>query len=106
MNVRQKNFKLRLFLWFLFAAVSLLTFLVRYTRLSYIGFEKLFYFGFHDLLVALGILCVITAAVILVVERFRLWPVLGVIFGLIMGQLWYMEYIVAFALWDIGRFAP
>jgi hypothetical protein len=76
MAICQKNAKLRLSLWFAFTSASLITLWIR-------NFE---------LLAALGILCVILAAAILVYEGLRPWPVLGVLFGLIFGQLWFIEF--------------
>jgi hypothetical protein len=82
MDISQQNLKLRLLLWFAFATASLLAFCVGYSSLFYIVFQvKL------KLLTAIWFLCVILAAAILVYDGFRLWPVLGVLFGLIIGPV-------------------
>ena len=96
MNISQKNIKLSL--WLAFATASLLTLWVRN-----IFWNLGCYF---ELLAALGILCVILAAAILVREGLRLWVVAGVLFGLIIGQLWFIEGIAMFLFFKFSGFAP
>ncbi|MHB8123840.1 MAG: hypothetical protein ACYDG4_17080 [Desulfuromonadaceae bacterium] len=93
---------LRLFLWFSFATASLLTFLIRYSPLFYPVYAI---FRFKSL-PALGISCVILAAIILKYEGLRLRPVLGVVFGLVIGQLWFIEGLILILGWKFRGFAP
>ena len=99
MSIERKNLNMRLFLWVAFATASLLTFLVRYSPLFYVGFQL-------KLLNVLGILCVILAAMILVREGFRPWPITGVLLGLVVGQLWFIEGIAMILFWKFSGFAP
>jgi hypothetical protein len=99
MNISQMNIKLRLSLWFPFAAASLLTLWVRNTSMTLMGLR-------FELLAAIGILCVIFAVRILAHTGFRFWPLSGVLFGLVVGQLWFIEFVATMLFWSIRGFAP
>ena len=101
MEISRKNSKLRLSLWLAFVAVSLLTFCTRYYALFYIVPQVKF-----SLLAALGFFCLILAILILVFEGLRLWVVAGVLLGLIVGQLWFIELAAMLLFWHFRGFAP
>jgi hypothetical protein len=59
-----------------------------------------------EMLTAIGILCVILAVRILAHTGLRLWPLFGVLFGLVVGQLWFIEFVATMLFWSIRGFAP
>lgn len=54
----------------------------------------------------LGILSVILAGRVLVHTGLKLFPILGVLVGLVLGQLRIIERATALFLWKLGGFAP
>jgi len=92
------NPKSRIVLWGPFVAAVLLSWIVGETARS----TRLYYL----LLDLLGILIVILAVRVLVHTGLKLWPILGVIAGLVIGQFRFIVREAVFLLWKIGGFAP
>jgi len=90
--------QLAIIIWGPFAASSLLTLLVYGTLWS----EKWYWVC----LSILGIICCVLAVRILIMTGLRAWPVVGIFFGLLIGQWWLVELIVVQILWYMGGFAP
>jgi hypothetical protein len=92
------NLKPQLYLWAPFAISSVLTSLV-YTTLWAFGW-------YWILLTLLGILSGILAARIFLRTGLRRSSVVGVAFGLVVGQWWFIEFVAMQMLWRIRGFAP
>lgn len=95
MNMKLKS---QFFLWAPFAISSLLTTIV-YVTLWTLGW-------YWVLLSLLGILSGVFAARIFVHIGSRRSSVIGVSFGLLVGQWWFIEFMATQMLWRIGGFAP
>jgi hypothetical protein len=99
--------KSRFSVWGPFVAAVLLSWIVGETALSWIVAETPWSTSeYYLLLDLLGILNVILAVRVLVHTGLRLWPILGVLTGLVLGQLRIIERATALLLWRLGGFAP
>jgi len=84
--------------WVPFVATSLLTFIVYRT-----AWATSFYW---PVLCCLGIAAVALSIGLLRQTRLRLWPLVGVACGLLIGQWWFVQFVVLFAFWKLRGFAP
>ena len=83
-------------LWIVFAAVSLLTWLV--------GELLIFTSWYYPLVKLLGVTAVVVALLTLRVARRKGWATIGVVAGLLIGQLWFVKRAAKYILWSIGGF--
>lgn len=90
--------KWTLLIWGAFAFASLVTVVVNRT---------LWYAEWYwEYLSILGIISAVLAVVALKVSGLRLWAVATVVLGLLIGQLWFVQGLVAGIIWSIRGFAP
>jgi hypothetical protein len=61
---------------------------------------------YENILVALGLLSLAFATRVLLNSGFRVWSVVGVLLGLLIGQLWFFKDVYTFAIWSLVGFAP
>jgi uncharacterized membrane protein YqgA involved in biofilm formation len=54
---------------------------------------------YGHILVALGLLSLIFGIRVLAKTGLRLWPIAGVLLGLAIGQLWFLEFVFAWIAW-------
>jgi hypothetical protein len=90
--------KLSAFLWSSYLIASLLTLLVYETAWEVRSYWML--------LSLCGLLSSILAVKIVVHTGLRLWPILLVSLGLVVGQWWFIKFITVQILWSIKGFAP
>ena len=101
LGANHKHVKWQISLWLPFAVASFISLVISKTYLA------LALFGHNDRpLIALGLLSVILAARIFLYTGVRLLPTMLVIFGLILGQLWLIEFVVTILLLHFRGFAP
>ena len=93
-----RNFEHSELIWALFAATSLATIMAKQTL-----WATAWYRGY---LIALGIVCLILAATILMRTGIKLWPVAGVVIGLFIGQWWIIQTLLLALAWRNTGFAP
>ena len=100
-NPNHKNVKRKILLWLPFVITSSISLVIsnNYWAWALIGHND-------KPLIALGLLSVILAVRILVYTGARIWPTVLVIFGLILGQLWFIEFVVTVLIWRFRGFAP
>ena len=85
-------------MWMPLVLVSMLTWFV-YLRLWNLSSYRL-------LLATLAALSIVFSLVILVRTKARAWSIVGVCGGLIVGQWWLVELVVAQLVWNRQTFAP
>jgi len=92
-QIKKKNL-----LWLFFGTASIATFLI-YRYLWFVEFYWLY-------LCIIGVLNLFIGIIIVRYSGFKIITILFVIFGLIIGQWWFLELFFARVLWRLGGFAP
>lgn len=54
---------------------------------------------YEHILVALGVLSLLLGIRIVARTGISLWPIVGVLLGLAIGQLWFLQYAYAWIIW-------
>jgi hypothetical protein len=62
--------------------------------------------GYWLILAGLGVLAVICGVYVLKQTAFKLWAVIGVALGLLVGQWWFLFSAMTLLLWRWRGFAP
>lgn len=101
MPINQNKIMLQVSLWLPFGIISLLSLICTrvYWAWALIGHN-------YSPLIAMGIIAAALGIRILFYTGLRLWPTIGVIIGLIIGQSWLIEFIGAIFFWRFQGFAP
>lgn len=101
MPINQNKITLQVSLWLPFWIISLLSLICTrvYWAWALIGHN-------YSPLIAMGIIAAALGIRILFYTGLRLWPAIGVIIGLIIGQSWLIEFLGAIFFWRFQGFAP
>lgn len=101
MPINQKKITLQVSLWLPFGMASLLSLICTrvYWAWALIGHN-------YTPLIAMGIIAASLGIRILIHTGLRLWATIGVIIGLVIGQSWLIEFLVAIFFWRFKGFAP
>jgi len=60
--------------------------------------------SYEHILAALGLLSLALATRVLLNAGFMMWPIVGVLLGLLIGQLWFFETVYVLAIWSLVGF--
>jgi hypothetical protein len=84
--------------WGLFVAISIVSWLI--SQVMWWPSFNIYILG------ALGLFSLALGTRVLLRTGMKVWPIVGVAVGLLIGQLWFSQMFFAFAIWYFRGFAP